>query len=368
MKKILIISNMDITIYLFRKEIIKRLVDEKYRVIILCPNGEKLEYFSKIGCEIVDLKMNRHSKNLFKEILLLSEINKQVKRINPDLIMTYTIKPNIYGGIVARFRKKKIISTVTGLGTSIQRKGFITYIIKRMYRFGFKKTTKVFFQNQSNLEWYKKNILDTSSYVLTPGSGVNLEAFKFFEIEEKTKTVFLFLGRIMRDKGINEFLEAASFVKAKYQDSVEFKVAGLCEKGYEDIIKEFEDKKIIEYLDFVDDVSKEIKNADCVVLPSYHEGMSNTLLEAQATGRSVIASDVPGCINTFINGETGFAVKPRNVESLIEKIKDFINTPFEKRNEMSTNARKYVEDNFDRKKVVEMYFNIIKRVLEKGEK
>ena len=357
--RILLVANKDITLYLFRKEFIEKLVEKNYEVFILCPNGEKLEYFRKFGITIINYQLERRGMNPFNEIKVIRKFRKVLKSVRPDFVFTYTIKPNLYIGMLSRVRKFKFIPTITGLGSSANRKGYINFLIKHLYRYSFKKVHVAFFQNTDNLQWFNENISAKIKTTLVNGSGVNLTQFSYNQLQQDKVTKFLFLGRIMKEKGIDELFQAAKILKQKYNDAIQFTVAGFIEEDYRDLIQNLVNDNIISYIGFVDDSHNELIKHTALVLPSYHEGLSNVILEAQATGRPVIASDIPGCREAFVDGVSGFKIKVKDVDDLVLKLETFHNLGFGSKNNMSIKGRQFIETHYDRDKVVRDYINII---------
>jgi galacturonosyltransferase len=290
--------------------------------------------------------------------------NKIVKFVNPDYILTFTIKPNIYGGIVARMNKIKYIVNITGLGSSIQSKSILNFVSTSMYRIALKKAHCVFFQNQDNLEFMKEKRIVKSHYVLIPGSGVNLEKFSYIEYPKEEEDIrFLFIGRIMKEKGIDELLNAADSIVKNYP-RVSFSIIGPLEEKYAKTLEKYATGGAINYLGFKKDVTSHIANSHALINPSYHEGMSNVLLEAAATGRPVIASTIPGCVEIFDEGVTGVGFKPKNTQDLVRAIIFFIKLPHDKKIEMGIQARRKMEKMYDRKIVIKSYLeemDIIKK-------
>ncbi len=357
--KILIVANKDITIYLFRKEFVEELIKLNYKVYILCPYGNKLEHFRNLGVNLIDYSIDRRGKNPFTEFRVLLKYNQVIKKIHPDYVFTYTIKPNIYMGIISRLRRIRFVPTITGLGSSLNQKGFLNRLIISLYRISFKRAYVAFFQNVENIEWFKTNINNKIHTCLVSGSGVNLDKFKYSELIPTLETRFLFLGRVMKDKGVQEFFTAARILKQKYLDNMQFKVAGFIEDDYRIDIEKLQSDGILTYIGFTNDTYSELIECSALVLPSYHEGLSNVLLEAQATGRPVVASNIPGCKETFIDGLSGLSVKVKNSDDLLEKMEHFHLLSDENKIKMSKNGRTHVEQNFDRKKVVREYISII---------
>lgn len=360
--KILLISNLASGLYNFKKELIQELLyTNSYlknnhlsnnEVIICVPNSDIDSKFEELGCNVINVDMERRGTNPLKDFLLIKNYHSIIKKVKPDVVMTFTIKPNIYAGIAAQLTQAEYISNVTGLGSSIRSDSKLKGLISILYKIGVKGANYINFENQSDLDFFNEYIYENNKSHLMSGSGINLDKFKFQEYPKDKNIKFLTIGRIMRDKGTYELLESAKIIKEKYP-SVEFILAGSYEEeSFKDIIEDYHSKGIIKYLGVRNDIPKLIKDCHCVIHPSYHEGLSNVLLEAGASGRPVIASDVPGCRETFIDGKTGISVRPRDTNSLQIGIEDFLELNTEKRADMGYKARKLIEQKFDRKKVV----------------
>ena len=280
-------------------------------------------------------------------------------------MLTYTIKPNIYGGYICGRFKIPYIVNITGLGSSIENSSkFKRKIMLWMYKKGLKKATKVFFQNEYNKKVFENNNLVNCNTELIPGSGVNLEKHCFEEYTNNKNINFLFIGRLMKEKGLNEFLEATKIIKSKY-NNVEFNVIGGYQEQYYDIITDLHNKGIIKYNGVQQDVHSFIKQADATILPSYHEGISNVLLETAACGRPILATNIPGCKETFIDNETGIGFKKKNTQDLIRAIEKFLSLTYEERKIMGKKGREKIEKEFDRNIVINAYINSINKILNK---
>ncbi len=361
MRKILILTNNIGGLFSFRKEVIQALVAKGYDVHISYPdNDARAEYFVKIGCHLLLTPFNLKGTNPFSDIKLVYKYVHTIKRIRPLAVLTYTIKPNIYGGIASSLCGVPHISNITGLGTSIDNNGLLSKIAIFLYRIGLRKSNRVFFQNEANKQFSIKNKICTfeQSYLI-PGSGVNLEYHSLKDYPENNGQIkFLFIARLNKDKGTDEFLEMASAIKQKHSN-VEFQILGPCEDNYIDRLREMGDAGIINYLGTTTDVRPFIEKVHCTVLPSYHEGLSNVNLESAAAGRPVITTDVPGCRETVDDSVTGFIVKPRNVPDLIEKIEKFINMPYDEKLKMGLKGRDKVLREYDRNIVINAYLGVI---------
>lgn len=371
--KILLISNFSGGLYNFKKELIQELLhpnsylNNNYlsnnEVVVCVPHSEIDYKFEELGCNVINVDIERRGTNPLKDIIILKNYYSIIKKFKPDVVMTFTIKPNIYAGIAAQLTKTKYISNVTGLGSSIRSDSKLKGLISILYKIGVKGANYINFENQSDLDFFDEYIYSNNKSNLMAGSGVNLDRFKFQEYPSIEKNIkFLTIGRIMRDKGSFELLEAAKIIRENLPN-VEFNLVGSYEEDdFKDIIEDYDRKGIINYLGVRNDVPDLIKDCHCVVHPSYHEGLSNVLLEAAASGRPVIASDVPGCRETFIKGETGISIIPKNVDSLVKAIKDFIEKDYVSKKTMGINARKYIEYRFDRKDVVAKHIEQIYQI------
>lgn len=352
--KILIIANSDKGLYNFRRELLQHLVQE-HEIHVCLPKGNCFEKITELGCRYHSVEFDRHGTNPIKELRQISYYKKLIKQVMPDVVFTYTIKPNIYGGMACTALKVPYFCNITGLGTAIENPGIMQKITMLLYRLGLKKASHIFFQNSQNLDFMLKSNVIKGNYTLLPGSGVNLKNFTFMDYPtDKTNINFLFIGRVMKDKGIDEFLSMAKQVKSKYPNT-NFDIVGMIDGDYEQIISNAVEEGYVNYHGQQNDVKPFIKNAHCVILPSYHEGMANVLLESAASGRPVIASDIAGCRETFDDGISGLACNVKSTESLIKSVEKFINIPYEQKIQMGIAGREKVEKQFDRQIVIDTY-------------
>lgn len=359
MKKILILANNDVGLYNFRKELIEKLIKENYELYISLPDGEKISLLKDLGCNFVETNVDRRGMNPLNDIKLLLNYFKIIKKIKPDIVLTYTIKPNIYGGIACRLKKVPYLVNITGLGTAIESKGILSKILLKLYKFALKRAKCVFFQNEANKDLFIKCKIVKDNYKLIPGSGVNLIENSFTEYPKNDVIKFLFIGRVMKTKGIEEFLETAKIIKEKYKNTEFIILGGYDQEIYREKINEYVNKDIVKYEGFQKDVRKYILESNCIILPSYNEGMANVLLEAASTGRPIIASNINGCKEAINEGINGYLVEAKSVNSLVEKIEKFINLSYDEQREMGTKGREKVEKEFDRNIVIKAYMEEI---------
>ena len=366
MSKVLFLVNQDTVVYNIRLELVERLLQDGHKVVISSPYGEYIDKLIKLGCEFYETNLSRHGTNPVAELRLISDYRKVIKAVAPDVVLTYSIKPNVYGGMVCASLGIPYVVNITGRGVAVDG-GLLQKITLILYRHGLKKAKKVFFQNSDDLAFMQRERVVSGDYELIPGSGVNLErnCFEPYPEDDGTET-FLFIGRLCEVKGIKELVGAAKFICAKY-DNVRFIAVGSCEPDYQKKLRELEADKYIYLAGKQDNVHEWIKQATAIVHPSYLEGMANALLEAAASGRPVIASDVPGCRETFDEGISGLGFQPRDVGSLCGALEKFIALPYEVKVRMGHAGRQKMEREFDRQIVVDKYMELIEQIgVEKG--
>lgn len=361
MQKIVILANSSGGLYDFRNELICRLLSD-YQVTVSLPDDLRTKEFEAEGCKVVITPMNRRGVNPVEDLKLITAYRRLLKQEKPDLVLTYTIKPNIYGGFCCSLQKIPYIATVTGLGSTFQKKGIFLKMIAAMYRAGLKKAACIFFQNRENQEIFEQYRIKGKSARLVNGSGVNLTKHTYEPYPQGEEIKFLYIGRMMREKGTGELLEAA---KALKDEKTEFQLLGYCDEDYQEQLDAYEKEGLIEQLGFHPVVHEYLKVASALVLPTYHEGMSNVLMEASATGRPVIATNISGCKEIFEEGVTGFGCEPKNSASLIEALKKFRELPPSKREAMGKAAREKMEREFDRAAVAEAYWKEIEKAAPK---
>lgn len=363
MKSILILTNSIGGLHSFRKEVVKAICDEGIKVYISVPaEASQAEYFREIGCEIILTEFNRRGVNPLADFKLMLAYRKLMKKLKPMAVLSYTIKPNIYGGVAARLCRVPQLANVTGLGDAVENGGWMQKLTVTLYKMGLGKARRIFFQNASNRDFgIRMGIADESS-VLLPGSGVNLQHHTYQEYPaDDGKIRFLFIGRLLKDKGVDELFEAAKIVKGK-DPQTEFQIVGPVEGNYQKQLDELVSASVINYIGGQADVRPFIGAVECTIMPSYHEGMSNVNLESAANGRPVITTDVPGCRETIDDGKTGYLVESRSAQSLVDAIERFIALPYEQKKLMGQEGRKKVEHEFDRRIVVDAYLNEINKL------
>ena len=372
-KKILIIANSLWNIYNFRYELVKELIKNKYQIYIIAPKSDEAHFFKKIGCNYYDIKIDRKGKNIINDVIYFFKLYKFISTIKPNLILSFTIKPNIYSSIASFFTRTPNIITITGLGSSLINENFSKRIIHFLYKFAINCSNMVFFQNSHDRKYFIKNICNKKfESKKISGSGINLNKFKYdkkFQHRKSSVIKILMISRILKDKGVYEYLYAAKKISINFKN-IRFYYLGSFDYDNPSFISKSEFKKIIsqsgvEFLGYKENVKNYITKADIVVLPSYREGLPRSLLEAQAIGRPIITTNAPGCIDLIVNQSNGYSCKLKNKEDLFKKIELMINIKHKERVKMGQIGRKIVENQYDQVKVIKTYLGEIKTLIVK---
>lgn len=351
--KILMLANEQGGLYKFRRELIEAFLERGYQVFLSIPDGDRVPFFRSIGCRIFETDINRRGINPREDIRLFRRYSGIMKEIRPDLVITYTIKPNIYGGIAARLHRIRYAANITGLGTAFQNRGILRTAVIRLYKTALRKAKVIFFENSANRdEMLHFRICDKKQTCVLAGAGVNTVEYYYQEYPENPKFRFLFVGRVMKEKGINELFEAIRRLKEEDHRNCILDVVGSFEEDYQEAVHRAETSGFIAYHGSQADVRPFYGQCDCFVLPSWHEGMANTNLEAAASGRPVITSDIPGCQEAVHAGVSGLLCRPKNVENLYQAMKTMMEFPAAQRTAMGLAGRKRMEDQFDKQLVV----------------
>lgn len=349
--KILILANYDLGLYQFRRELIEELLKSN-AVYISLPYGELVEPLKAMGCQFLDTPLERRGMNPLKDGELFLTYLKLFRQVKPDLVITYTIKPNIYGGFAARVAGIPYAVNITGLGTAFQSHGMLRKIVTQMYKLGCKKAKVVFFENAENRQIFlEERIVREQQTCLLNGAGVNLEHYKLADYPTGDETKFLFIGRVMKEKGIDELFAAMRKLVAEgYSCSLD--VVGMYEEDYKDTIAQGEAQGWLHYHGYQKDVRPFIANCHCFVLPSWHEGMANTNLECAASGRPIITTNISGCKESVEDKVNGFLVSKNSPEELFDVMGSFCILDYETRKRMGLHGRQKMVEQFDKRAVV----------------
>lgn len=360
--KITLIANDTTFIYNLRREVLAKLVEEGHQVTVLCQLRSHREALEQIGCRLYHIPIGRRNTNPWADLKLLYHFFQMLRKINPDVVFTNNIKPNVYAGIACRVLGIQYIPNITGLGTPVENPGKLQFLATRLYKYGVAGADTIFFQNDENMRFFEQHhMMPKNSHVcLLPGSGVNLQAYPELPYSPGDVVHFLFVARLLKEKGIELYLSAAKRV-AQNHPNVMFHICGGCDDPkYYERVKEAENAGYLQYHGEQKDMRPYFQMAHCVVHPSYYpEGMSNVLLEAAASGRPVIATDRSGCRETVDAGKSGYLIPIKDEEALVAALEDFLGLTWEEREALGHAGRIKMEHEFDRQMVVQKYINAL---------
>lgn len=372
-KSVAFVSNTSFSLYNFRLGLMRKIKELGYRVIAIAPSDDYSSYLKREFAFYPVKNLDRRGTNPFKDFILFLEYLKIYSETRPDVVINFTIKPNIYSSIACSIFKIHSISVITGLGYVYTKGGLLKKIVELLYRFSLKRNKFVVVLNIDDLE-ILRNLVATQKLVLIGGEGINMDLFKkefcgeIESLEESRKNIFLFIGRFLRDKGVYELIQAGQKL---YQERKDFEIwlLGSVDSGNPSSLKEEEIRDIgklqfVKILPFTKDVRPFICQADCVILPSYREGIPRSLLEAMAMEKPIITTDSPGCREVCRNGVNGYLVKPMDSESLKKAMERFINLSFSEREKMGKEGRKFALENFDEKLYIDKFSKLIVRCLD----
>lgn len=362
-KKILFVACKDNNFYNFRSELILKLVDLGFDVALVSPNGNKIPYFTERGCKFIEIDLDRRGTNPFADLKLIRNYIKILKSEEPDLVLAYTTKSSVYGGIACRMTRTPYIINNAGLVEADNYSWYVGMVLNFLYKLGFKGSSCMMYQNKRERDYLHK-IIGKVHYRDIPGSGVNLDEFKFSEYPKSDDIIrFNYVARIVDFKGINELLACAERIRAKYPNT-EFVIYGdYDDESYRQKINEYEKRGIVVYGGIQLDMRPCISAAHCVIHPSYYEGLTNVILEHGAMGRPAIASDIPGCREPIDNGKSGYTFELKNVDDLVDKVEKFILLSHEEKVAMGKAAREKMEREYDRNIVTNIYLEEINNIL-----
>jgi len=371
-KSIVFVTNSTWNIYNFRQSLIKKFLQEGFEVSVVAPVDEYIHYKEKYPeVRHFNLRfMDRDGMNPFKDLLLILELVSRYRKISPDVVIHFTNKPNIYGAIATWVTKAKSIGVVTGLGYAFIHNGFARKVMSWLYRRIGKLHKKFIFENIEDRELFVKlKIVNETSSVSVKGCGVDTRYYQ--PLSDKSpadKLIFTFIGRLLYDKGIREFVEAARIIRSD-NPSIEFWVVGELDDGNPSTVDRDElvhwvDEGTIVYHGFMKDVRPVIAQSDCIVLPSYREALPRTITEAMSMEKPVITTDTAGCRETVDDGINGYLVTLKSTESLVQAIKKISNLTEEERKEMGKRGREKAVAQFDDQIIADQIFGVVKSIID----
>jgi glycosyltransferase involved in cell wall biosynthesis len=363
--RIAIVLNTSWNIYNFRKGLALALLENGHEVIAIAPEDKYSGYLIEMGCEFHPVRMQNKGSNPLKDFSYMRQLYRIYKRANPDVILQFTIKPNIYGTLAAYPLRKLVVNNVCGLGTVFLHDNLTAKVAQMLYRFSFRFPKRVFFQNEDDRSLFvEKKLIRSKATDLLPGSGIPLDKFMPTEFKRNEEFSFLMIARLLYDKGICEYVEAARIAK-KNGIKAKFQILGAIDTDKNLGISEAQlqawiEEGVIEYLGTTDDVPAVIAQADVVVLPSYREGTPRALLEAASMGKPIITTDIAGCRQTVDNGINGYLCEVKNAKDLAAKIEKMYALDNQSLMKMGQASRLKVENEFDEKIVIQKYLDILK--------
>ena len=373
-KIVALLTNNDDDVYCFRKELIEALIAEGYEMLISCPDGPKFELMKDIPYIYDNPDIDRRGTNPLKDFGLMMHYRKLFKQYKPAVVLTYTAKPNVYASIAAHQLGIPVINNLTGLGSVVNETGLMKNFIMWLFKLAYRKSACMMFQNETNMHVAIDQRMVKGKYRLIPGSGVDTDRYPLQSYPEGgdgksgAPVVFNYIGRILHDKGVDDYIEAAKRIKKDYPQT-EFNMLGFIEPTeihYEKDLKELEEQGVVVYRGSQKDVKPFIARAHATIHPStYGEGMSNVLLESASSGRFLITTNNPGCQETVEDDKTGYIYQGGNVDALVHAIERFLGLPNSQRKLAGELGRKRMEEKFSRKFVIKAYKEEISRILGK---
>lgn len=358
--KVAIVLNTSWNIYNFRMGLIQALREDGHDVHTIAPVDDFTPFLAEAGCTHHPVKMDSRGANPLKDLALTLELFGIYRKLKPDVILHFTIKPNVYGTLAAALLRIPTINNVCGLGTIFLKGGMTSRVAKWLYRASFRFANKVYFQNSDDRAIFlQEKLIAPGIADLVPGSGIDLSRFQPVEFRRNKTFTFLLVSRLITDKGILEFVEAIRQLRSEGMDA-RFQVLGAKDCNHKrgiaaSVIDSWISANTIEYLGTTRDVRPFIENADCVVLPSYREGTPRTLLEAASLAKPIITTDVPGCHHVVEHDFNGLLCEVRNAKDLAAKMKQMANSPDERLFAFGRNGRKKMEAEFDEARVIQKY-------------
>jgi len=365
---IVLVCNTAWAIYTYRQGLLRTLTEAGARVTVIAPRDRTFEPLLAMGCRCIELPVASKGTNPLDDLRTLYALYRRYRALKPDVVFHYTIKPNIYGSIAAWLARVPSVAVTTGLGYVFIQKSRAAQVAKRLYRFAFRFPREVWFLNQDDETAFRQqNLLAHPERArLLHGEGVDLEQFAFTPLPERETFAFVLIGRLLWDKGVGEYVDAARTLRARFPQA-RFQLLGPVGVDNPSAISReevaaWEREGVIEYLGETADVRPFVADADCVVLPSYREGVPRTLMEASAMGRPIVATDVPGCREVVENGVNGLLCEARSAASLTAQLAAMLEINRPGREKMAALGRKKIEKEFDERAVVQRYRELVHRI------
>jgi glycosyltransferase involved in cell wall biosynthesis len=365
--RIAIVLNTSWNIYNFRMNFVQALIANGHEVHTIAPVDDYTHFLTEAGCTHHKVRMDSRGANPIKDSALIVELYSIYRKVKPDVVLHYTIKPNVYGTLAASLLRIPVINNVCGLGTVFLKNNLVSAIAIFLYKISFRFANKVFFQNPDDLKLFTdKKLVPAEAVDLLPGSGIDLKKFEPVNFKRNKKFTFLMISRLISDKGVFEYIDAIKKLQASGVDA-HFQVLGAMDPRHKrgiktEIIEDWINTGTIEYLGTTNNVHKFIAQADCIVLPSYREGTPRTLLEAASSSKPIIATDVPGCNHVVKHDFNGFLCKLKDADDLAEKMKSMSKLEDETLKQFGINGRAKIEAEYDESVVINKYLAALSSV------
>ena len=362
--RIAVVLNTSWNIYNFRMNFVSALLSQGYEVHTIAPVDEYTQFLRNAGCIHHNVKMDSRGANPVKDSLLIGELFVIYRRIRPDIVLHYTIKPNVYGTLAATMLNIPVINNVCGLGTVFLKDNLVSSVALFLYKISFRFARKVFFQNPDDLQLFLDRKLVPREVVdQVPGSGIDLARFAPMPFRRNKPFTFLMISRLISDKGVFEYIEAIKKLRNNGMDA-RFQLLGAMDPEHKrgiqpEIIQSWIRDGIVEYLGTTDNVRPFIGQADCIVLPSYREGTPRTLLEAASSNKPIVATNVPGCNHVVRHNFNGLLCNLKDVDDLAEKMQAMSLFDDETLRQFGQNGRGKIETEFDESLVIKKYLSAL---------
>ncbi|EGR4059368.1 glycosyltransferase family 4 protein [Vibrio cholerae] len=365
--KLIMVANTAWSVFNFRHTLIKDLLSSGVELYVIAPEDKFSAKLVDMGCQVLDLPMQAKGVNPLADLGLMLRLLRHYREIKPDFIIHYTIKPNIYGSLAAKLAGIPSLAITTGLGYTFVNQNVVSQVARQLYKFAFRYPKEVWFLNEDDRRAFlEHHLIEPDKAVLLHGEGVNLNHFVPTDKPQPDGNVrFLLIARMLRDKGVCEFVEAARQIRQRYPNAI-FQLLGDCGVpnpsviGREEIAQ-WEKEGVVEYLGTTDDVRPIIAQSDCLVLPSYREGIPRTMIESAAMAKPLIVSDAPGCRDVVLDGQTGYLCEVKNAQSLAQRCERFLTLSDSEKQAMGKAGRSFMEAKFDEKWVIKQYFATLKK-------
>ncbi|TQQ18952.1 glycosyltransferase family 4 protein [Vibrio cholerae] len=366
--KLVMVANTAWSVFNFRHSLIKELLSSGVELYVIAPEDKFSAKLVDMGCQVLDLPMQAKGVNPIADLGLMLRLLRYYREIKPDFIIHYTIKPNIYGSLAAKLAGIPSLAITTGLGYTFVNQNVVSQVARQLYKFAFRYPKEVWFLNEDDRSVFlEHHLIEPDKAVLLHGEGVNLNHFVPSDKPQSDENIrFLLIARMLRDKGVCEFVEAARQIRQRYPNAI-FQLLGDCSVlnpsviGREEIAL-WEKEGIVEYLGTTDDVRPIIAQADCLVLPSYYrEGIPRTLMEGAAMAKPIITTDNVGCRDVVLDGQTGYLCEVKNAKALAQRCEQFLTLSDSEKQAMGKAGRSFMEAKFDEKLVIKQYFETLKK-------